>query len=465
MKAITVVLIIFVTIAIRVAATVIHARSVETEKLTGLTFDPTTISRGHAIAALVARGDSAAIYARLSPELTRIVSPEQLKAIIRATVPPETTPGEPVTETVTLQKGVNIYTARFSAASRPHDTLLHLSFVGDQITYILLKDASRVASADRDAALKNGRDALALLEKRDTGALFSRFSPRLAADVPRAKLEDLLAQSFGATPTPEGRVTDAAVRSEDGTWAVAAIYLWKPGINLSVFLILRDARSKQIVGMLMTGTPSATLPPDPYAGYQTKTTLHLPFAAGDEWTIFWGGDNREQNHHVDYPEQRHAYDILICRDGATHTGDGKTLTQYFAWGRPIVAPAPGTVIEVEGDMPDNAPGVMDRKHPFGNHVVLDCGNHEYAVFAHLKRGSVSLKAGARVNTGEQIGLCGNSGNTSQPHLHFHLQDKPHLLGDSQGLPAPFTDYLANGNPVVLGMPVRGEVVRTVAPGA
>ena len=86
MKAITVVLIIFVTIAIRVAATVIHARSVETEKLTGLTFDPTTISRGHAIAALVARGDSAAIYARLSPELTRIVSPEQLKAIIRATV-------------------------------------------------------------------------------------------------------------------------------------------------------------------------------------------------------------------------------------------------------------------------------------------------------------------------------------------------------------------------------------------
>ena len=68
------------------------------------------------------------------------------------------------------------------------------------------------------------------------------------------------------------------------------------------------------------------------------------------------------------------------------------------------------------------------KAPAGNHVVLDLGNGEYALLAHLQRGSVRVEAGDRVRAGDVLGLTGNSGNSSEPHLHFHVQDRPGLFG-------------------------------------
>ena len=196
-----------------------------------------------------------------------------------------------------------------------------------------------------------------------------------------------------------------------------------------------------------------------FLDYETRAALRLPFE--DTWTVFWGGRTPEQNYHAVDRGQRFALDLLIVRDGSTHAGEGRALEDYHCWNRPILAPAAGTVAAVVDGLPDQAIGETDPAHPAGNHVVLDLGNDEFAFLAHLRRDSVAVKAGDRVESGQEIGRCGNSGNTSEPHLHFHLQTAP-ALGEGEGLPAFFNAYLADGEPVARGEPLRGQ---TVAPQA
>ena len=77
------------------------------------------------------------------------------------------------------------------------------------------------------------------------------------------------------------------------------------------------------------------------------------------------------------------------------------------------------------------------------------------MFAHIRPGSVRVKVGQTVAAGDTLGLCGNSGNSSEPHLHYHLQNSPRLF-DADGLPAQFVNYLSNGKSVARGLPVKGE---------
>ena len=76
----------------------------------------------------------------------------------------------------------------------------------------------------------------------------------------------------------------------------------------------------------------------------------------------------------------------------------------------------------------------------------------------LLNGSVAVEPGDSVSAGDRLGLCGNSGNTSEPHLHFHVQDKPRF-GQGNGKPAFFNDYLADGEFVERGEPTRGQSVQ------
>ena len=123
-----------------------------------------------------------------------------------------------------------------------------------------------------------------------------------------------------------------------------------------------------------------------------------------------------------------------------------------------MAPAAGRVAWTRDSLPENEPGHMDAAHPMGNAVVLDHGQGECSVFAHLVPGSLRVKPGQQVAEGDTLGLCGNSGHSSEPHLHYHLQNGPVPL-DADGLPAAFEGYLADGKQVARGEPVRGEKVR------
>jgi murein DD-endopeptidase MepM/ murein hydrolase activator NlpD len=95
----------------------------------------------------------------------------------------------------------------------------------------------------------------------------------------------------------------------------------------------------------------------------------------------------------------------------------------------------------------------------GNNIVIDHSNGEFTMYAHLKHGSVKVKAGDTVKTGQQIAAVGNTGNSPLPHLHFHLQNAPTWF-QCEGLPVSFHGAAVNGKVQSESEPVRADAVKT-----
>lgn len=195
---------------------------------------------------------------------------------------------------------------------------------------------------------------------------------------------------------------------------------------------------------------------NPFANYSTKTDLRLPFS--EEWLVFWGGKKIIENYHVKYPSQRFAYDFVIARNNRTFSGKGKKNEDFYCFGKQILAPASGKVVLKVDGVADNKPGIMNSKQPFGNYVVIDHGNKEYSVFCHLKNQSITVKTDQMVRARELIGLCGNSGNSSEAHLHYHLQNNSDF-SSALSIPAIFKSYYSDQKPVDSGEPLRGTMVK------
>jgi hypothetical protein len=146
--------------------------------------------------------------------------------------------------------------------------------------------------------------------------------------------------------------------------------------------------------------------------------------------------------------------------------DTTRLTDFPAYGKPILSVANGKVVDVVDKYPDVKPGVLDPdltlKDAGGNHVIVDIGGGRYALYAHLKPNSIEVEEGDRVRRGQQIARLGNSGNTIAPHLHFHLMDAPLPLGADHNLPYVFDSFAYQGRieddltPVLLGNPEHRE---------
>lgn len=200
--------------------------------------------------------------------------------------------------------------------------------------------------------------------------------------------------------------------------------------------------------------------PTQFADYRTHTVLHLPFAG--EWYVYWGGRTMAQNRHIFTRDQRFAYDFLILaagRTGESYRGTGECNSDYYCFGQPIYAPAAAAVVHAENGLPDNMPGQMNPSAALGNCVILDHGSGEFSFLAHLRHGTVRVGSGAQVHSGQLLGQCGNSGNSSEPHLHFHLQNTSvPFRGD--GLPVFFVEYFADGKPIACGEPAARQTVRS-----
>lgn len=126
---------------------------------------------------------------------------------------------------------------------------------------------------------------------------------------------------------------------------------------------------------------------------------------------------------VDWRGQSYAVDVLGINRLGTHA-DGwrpRDPSRYEIFGVPLHAPCDGVVLQSENDRPDQPVPEMDRERMLGNHVLLQCGADVVLVMAHLQQGSVQVTAGDRVAAGDQLGRVGNSGNSSEPHLHIHAQ--------------------------------------------
>lgn len=190
----------------------------------------------------------------------------------------------------------------------------------------------------------------------------------------------------------------------------------------------------------------------------------LPFEGF--WTVAAGGIDKENSHSWNIFNQRYAYDLFITdKDGKTHSSDGKALEDYYCFGQAILAPAGGLVVKAKDGIRDNPElGAIDIKAKIfhGNFVVIRHAQGEYSHLAHLKKGSLAVKEGDEVRCGQVIGLCGNSGHSLEPHLHFHLQDRANFYL-AIGLPVEFSDFLrkepGNVQYVKKGYISKGQMVK------
>lgn len=146
--------------------------------------------------------------------------------------------------------------------------------------------------------------------------------------------------------------------------------------------------------------------------------------------------------------ERFAIDyVQLAGDGTLFTGDRAKVESYPYFGADVRAVADGPVVAVVDSLPEQVAGVSPSNLPLdqyaGNHIVQDLGDGHYALYAHLKTGSVKVKVGDKLSTGQVFAALGNTGNTDAPHLHFHLMSGPDPL-HSNGLPFVFRSYTLDG---------------------
>ena len=250
---------------------------------------------------------------------------------------------------------------------------------------------------------------------------------------------------------------------------VLAARLRMPLLHLAVALVLVDVLVPRVevpawvtlplfalglalvYGIGAAGGPPVTVGP-PVAG--TWQAVHTPA-------------DRIPSHGLHAYAQTYALDLTVPRDDRTSRWWPVTRPPdaFPAFGRPVLAVRDGTVVRTadwqrDHRSRDSLPGIafvlaegvlrelLGPTGLLGNHVVVEHDDGTCATYAHLRQGSVRVEAGRRVETGQVLADCGNSGNSTEPHLHFQVQDRRSLL-IAAGLPVRFTDVDDDGAPVDL----------------
>jgi Peptidase family M23 len=159
--------------------------------------------------------------------------------------------------------------------------------------------------------------------------------------------------------------------------------------------------------------------------------LEFPIRGGVYYIVHGGSAGLLNAHHVS-DSQRFALDVVALNVlGARAKGIyPHRLRDYQIFARAVHSPCSGTVTATSDGLPDMPPAQPDHQHPAGNHIVIRRDQSDISIgFAHLMQGSVSVRPGDRVETGQFLARVGNSGNSSEPHLHLHAKRG----GDSQSM--------------------------------
>jgi len=236
----------------------------------------------------------------------------------------------------------------------------------------------------------------------------------------------------------------AGQQSIGGAFRTAILYLLSSNLLLlNPLLLIQDL-------FQMAGSVAALLrlrrqPPMPQTSALT-VEYRLPFQG--RWVIGRGGTTPAHSHSWFLVNQRFAYDFVkVDCHGTLQRERPQRLTDYFAYGEDILAPAHGVVLQVRDgirDAPWPGSGWLDifTRDIRGNFVLIQHAKSEYSLLAHLAPKSVVVRPGERVRQGQRVASCGNSGLSTQPHLHFQLQDRP-SFAFCLSLPIAFRHYMTN----------------------
>jgi murein DD-endopeptidase MepM/ murein hydrolase activator NlpD len=279
----------------------------------------------------------------------------------------------------------------------------------------------------------------------DYDKIFAMFSPELQAALPIANTNSFLKGLNGQA----GRIVSRKFIKYDQSYASYLTTFKK-----KTFLVnISTDNNAKINGLAIKPYTIDTLPKKE----RNLTPLELPFK--EEWTVVWGGDTKELNYHVESESQKNAFDLLITDStGRSFKGDGKRNADYYAFGKPLIAPADGIVVSVVDGVKDNVPGTMNVFNVGGNTIVIKTITNEYLVFCHLQHQSIKVKEGQKVKQGDLLGNCGNTGHSSEPHLHFHIQNIEDL-NSGTGIKAFFKKLHVNGAAKGDYSPIKGDKIK------
>ncbi len=197
---------------------------------------------------------------------------------------------------------------------------------------------------------------------------------------------------------------------------------------------------------------------------RAETPVRLPFFG--EW-IVTQGHSGPYTHRNDW---KYAWDFeMVDEDGKTFRNQGDYPEDYYCFNKPVTAPADGVVEEVIDDIDDNIIGKTNLEQNWGNTVIIKHADDFYSKMSHLRKQSVKVRRGDRVRQGDQVGLCGNSGNSPYPHLHFQLQSTPYVGSKTHLHPVSNYYYCKNGKKnkggkkklVETGIPEKDDLVSNI----
>ncbi len=159
-----------------------------------------------------------------------------------------------------------------------------------------------------------------------------------------------------------------------------------------------------------------------FAKPENSRSLAFPLERG-HFVIAHGGSIAFLNHHASHRAQRYALDISAINDAGFRSKSilPSDPASYFIFGASVVSPCEGTVVSVKDGWPDLPPPKTDRANAAGNHIVLSCNGMQIEL-AHFRQGSIEVRSRTHVSVGQHLGQVGNSGNSTEPHLHIHAVD-------------------------------------------
>ena len=176
--------------------------------------------------------------------------------------------------------------------------------------------------------------------------------------------------------------------------------------------------------------------------YKNETQYRLPFDG--QWKVVNGGSTKKNSHSWDILTQRYAYDFVIHDDkDLAYKNEGKQLSDYYCYGKEILAPADGMVVYTKNAIKDYK-GVGNKSLDWkmtdfrGNFIVIRHTENEFSFIAHIQKDSFYVWPGDKVKQGQLIARCGNTGHSTEPHIHFHLQNKK-TMWTATGLPIQFSN--------------------------
>lgn len=275
--------------------------------------------------------------------------------------------------------------------------------------------------------------------------IFDLFSPEMKSALPIEQTTDFLK----GLKSQAGKIQKREFVKYEQTYAT-----YKTTFERAVFAVnISLDNNANINGLFVKPFKEENLP----KLERNKTELILPFK--EEWTVTWGGDTKELNYHVESEAQKNAFDLVITdQQGKSFKTDGKTNEDYYAFGKELIAPCDAEVVLMVDGVKDNIPGELNPIYVPGNTVILKTENNEYLFFAHFKQNSIVVKQGQKVKQGELLGLCGNSGNSSEAHLHFHIQNVEDM-NKATGAKCYFDEIIVNGELKKDYSPIKGEKIK------